>query len=160
MQFKKYIKQRNETVQGLRSFKNTLPTNLKKIIIRKGEIFSKILENWKYIVGINLFKICYPKSIKNTKQLNKKYIKIMVQRGMEVEVEYSKKIIIDKLNAFAGYKIVDSVKIETFENEKSHKKNVKMHVTKNKYSKKISAVKNEKIKKSLEQLEKLMWKNE
>ena len=49
---------------------------------------------------------------------------------------------------------------ETFENEKSHKKNVKMHVTKNKYSKKISTVKNEKIKKSLEQLEKLMWKNE
>ena len=69
MQFKKYIKQRNETVQGLRSFKNTLPTNLKKIIIRKGEIFSKILENWKYIVGINLFKICYPKSIKNTLKL-------------------------------------------------------------------------------------------
>tara|TARA_B100000945_G_scaffold278564_1_gene244423 strand:+ start:246 stop:725 length:480 start_codon:yes stop_codon:yes gene_type:complete len=158
MQFKKYTKQRSRTIQGLRSFKNTLPTNVKKIIIRKGEIFSNILENWKFIVGDDLFKICHPKSIKNTKQFRKRYLKIMVQKGTEVEVEYSKNVIIDKLNSFVGYKIVDTIKIETFERETSHKKNKKRYAAKSNYSKKISSVKNDKIKKSLIELEKLIKK--
>ena len=33
--------QRNKTIQGLRSFKNTLPTSIKKIVLRKGENFLK-----------------------------------------------------------------------------------------------------------------------
>ena len=36
---------------------------------KKGHIFSETLNNWKYIVGDNLFKICYPKSFKNSKAL-------------------------------------------------------------------------------------------
>ena len=32
MQFKKYFKQRNGSIQGLRSLKDTLPTNIKKAI--------------------------------------------------------------------------------------------------------------------------------
>ena len=34
-------KQRYNSIQGLRSFKNTLPTKVKKIISKKGEIYSK-----------------------------------------------------------------------------------------------------------------------
>ena len=55
-------KQRYNSIQGLRSFKNTLPTKIKKIISKKGEIYSKTLDNWKYLVGKDLFNICYPKS--------------------------------------------------------------------------------------------------
>ena len=51
MSFKNNIKQRNRSFQGLRSFKDTLPTNIKKIIKKKGHIFSETLNNWKYIVG-------------------------------------------------------------------------------------------------------------
>ena len=50
MQFKKYTKQRNGSIQGLRSFKDTLPKNIKKVINKKGHIYSETLNNWKYIV--------------------------------------------------------------------------------------------------------------
>ena len=66
MQFKNNIKQRFKTIQGLRSLKDTLPKNIKKIIKKKGHIFSETLNNWKYIVGNEIFQICYPKSFKNS----------------------------------------------------------------------------------------------
>ena len=51
MKFKTDSKQRIKVIQGLRSFKNTLPPKVKKIINKKGQIYSKTLENWKKIVG-------------------------------------------------------------------------------------------------------------
>ena len=63
MQFKNNTKQRNASIQGLRSFKDTLPKNVKKIINKKGHVYSETLSNWKYLVGSELFKICYPKKL-------------------------------------------------------------------------------------------------
>ena len=51
MRSRNNTKQRNKVIQGLRSFKDTLPKNIKRIIIKKGHIFSETLNNWKYIVG-------------------------------------------------------------------------------------------------------------
>ena len=87
MQFKKYTKQRSNSIQGLRSFKDTLPKNIKKIINKKGHIYSETLNNWKYIVGDNLFKICYPKSFKNSNRLGVSTLSIMVKRGHEFHIE-------------------------------------------------------------------------
>ena len=154
MRYKNNIKQRFGSIQGLRSFKDTLPKNIKKVIINRGQIYSETLNNWKLIVGENLFKICYPKSIKKIDQFQKKTLKIMVSRGSEVDVEYSKQNIIDKLNSYLGYEAVNSIKIETFEKEILGKNIKKKHVTKNNYSKKIYTVKNEKIKNSLLEFEK------
>jgi hypothetical protein len=64
MQFKNNTKQRFKTIQGLRSFKDTLPKNIKKIIKKKGHIFSETLNNWKYIVGDDLFKYAIPNPLK------------------------------------------------------------------------------------------------
>ena len=58
MQFKNNTKRGNVTIQGLRSFKDTLPKNVKKIINKKGHIYSETLGNWRYIVGDDLFKVC------------------------------------------------------------------------------------------------------
>ena len=58
MEFKNNTKHRYKTIQGLRSFKNTLPQNVKKIISKKGHIYSETLDNWRYIVGDDLFKVC------------------------------------------------------------------------------------------------------
>lgn len=91
MQFKNNIKQRFKTIQGLRSFKDTLPKNIKKIIKKKGHIFSETLNNWKYIVGDDLFQICYPKSFKNSNRFGVSTLQIMVKRGHEIDLEYSKK---------------------------------------------------------------------
>ena len=38
MQYKKYTKQSVESIQGLRSFKDTLPKNKKKVIDKRGHI--------------------------------------------------------------------------------------------------------------------------
>ena len=99
MRTKHNIKQRYKTVQGLRSFKDTLPTMIKKILTKKGEIYSKTLDNWKYLVGHELFKICYPKSFRKS-NVKGKTLTIMVKHGYEVDVEYSKQLIIDKINFF------------------------------------------------------------
>ncbi len=152
MQFKKYTKQRNRSIQGLRSFKDTLPKNIKKIINKKGHIYSETLSNWKYIVGNDLFKICYPKSFKNSNKFGVSTLQIMVKRGNEVDLEYSKKLIMDKMNSFFGYSVVEKLKFISFDNEMnffSKKNDQKKNVTNNKFQKKINSVKNEKIKKSL-----------
>ena len=158
MQFKKYTKQRNRYIQGLRSFKDTLPKNIKKIINKKGHIYSETLNNWKYIVGESLFKVCYPKSFKNSNRFGVSTLSIMVKRGHEIDMEYSKKEIIDKMNSFFGYLVVEKLKFICFqsENENTSKNyNQTMNVTKNKYQKKLSKVKNEKIRKSLIELAKV-----
>ena len=158
MQFKKYTKQRNGSIQGLRSFKDTLPKNIKKVINKKGHIYSETLSNWKYIVGENLFKICYPKSFKNSNRFGVSTLVIMVRRGHEVDLEYSKKEIIDKMNNFFGYSVVEKLKFTSFNDEKeilSKNENKQENVTNKKYQKKINDVKNEKIKKSLLELTKV-----
>ena len=158
MQFKKYTKQRNKTIQGLRSFKDTLPKNIKKVINKKGHIYSETLNNWKYIVGEKLFRVCYPKSFKNSNKFGVSTLLIMVKRGHEVDLEYSKKEIIDKMNSFFGYLVVEKLKFTSFDDEQktlSKKNNQEENVTNNKYQKKIDDIKNEKIKRSLIELTKV-----
>ena len=158
MQFKKYIKQRNKSIQGLRSFKDTLPKKIKRIINKKGHIYSETLDNWKYIVGENLFKICYPKSFKNSNKFGVSTLLIMVKRGHEIDLEYSKKEIIDKMNSFFGYSVVEKLKFINFDDEKDNllkEIDLEENVTNKKYQKKLDDVKNEKIKKSLLKLMKV-----
>ena len=156
MEFKYNTKQRTKTIQGLRSFKDTLPKKIKKILNKKGHIYSETLENWRYIVGNELFEVCYPKSFKNSNKLGTSCLNIMVKRGHEVDVEYSKKLIINKMNSFFGYNIVEKVKLITFEGEQEKfKKNKITDVTKSQHIDKISTIKNDKIKNSLIELSKL-----
>ncbi len=155
MRYKNNIKQRFGTIQGLRSFKDTLPKNIKKVITNRGQIYSETLNNWKFIVGENLFRICYPKSFKNSNKFGVSTLLIMVKRGHEIDLEYSKKDIIDKMNNFFGKVIVEKIKFKSFEKEQKINTNTtlfKKSETKNKYQNKINDVKNEKIKKSLLEL--------
>ena len=161
MYFKKYTKQRNITIQGLRSFKDTLPKNIKRIINKKGHIYTETLNNWKFIAGENLFKICYPKSFKNSNRFGVSTLFIMVKRGHEVDMEYSKKEIMDKMNSFFGYSVVEKLKFISFDDDQSilsTKKNNDKNVTIKKYQNKIKDIKNDKIKKSLIELTKVFKK--
>ena len=160
MQFKKYTKQRNGSIQGLRSIKDTLPKNIKKVINKRGQIFSEILNNWKYIAGENLFKVSYPKSYKNSNKFSVSKLVIMVKRGHEVDLEYSKKQIMDKMNGFFGYVVVEKLKFINFDDNKNKSKNDQNYkdendVTIDKYTDRIYTIKNEKIKKSLIKLAKV-----
>ena len=157
MQFRNNTKQRNKVIQGLRSFKDTLPKNIKKIIKKKGYIFSETLNNWKYIVGDDLFKVCYPKSFKNSNKLGVSCLLIMVKRGHEVDMEYSKKQILDKMNNYFGYSVVEKLKLISFDDDQTNFKKTKINhdVTNSKYMNEIVDIKNDKIKKSLIELSKL-----
>jgi len=159
MEFKNNTKHRYKTIQGLRSFKNTLPKNVKKIIGKKGHIYSETLDNWKYIVGDELFKVCFPKSFKSSSRLGPSYLNIMVKRGHEVDLEYSKKSILDKLNSYLGYNAVEKLKFTSFEGEELElKEKINKDATNNEYKEKISKIKNDKVKKSLIELSKYFKK--
>ena len=157
MHFKKYTKQRN-TFQGLRSFRDTLPKSIKKIINKKGHIYSETLNNWKYIVGEKLFKICYPKSFKNSNRFGVSTLLVMVKRGHEVDLEYSKKEIMNKMNSFFGYSVVEKLKFVSFDDNQnilSSDTDEENNVTIIKYQNKINDIKNNKIKKSIMELTKV-----
>jgi len=158
MQFKNNTKQGFKTIQGLRSFKDTLPKNIKKIIKKKGHIFSETLGNWKYIVGNEIFQICYPKSFKNSNKFGVSTLQVMVKRGHEIDLEYSKKEIMDKMNSFFGYAVVEKLKFISFDDAQTKFKKIdenENYVTNSKYTDRISDIKNDKIKKSLLELTKL-----
>ena len=158
MYFKNNTKQRLRSIQGLRSFKDTLPTSVKKVINKRGHIFSEILNNWKFLVGESLFKVCFPKSFKNSNKFGVSTLLIMVKRGHEIDLEYSKKEIIDKVNNFFGNTVIEKIKFTTFEEERKQAisdKTEKKAVTRKTYHEKIESVKNENIKKSLIELTKV-----
>ena len=82
----------------------------------------------------------------------------MVKRGHEVDLEYSKKKIMDKMNTFFGYNVVEKIKLTSFDNQKQttvKKLDQGNDVTNTKYHQKIDSVRNDKIKKSLLELTKV-----
>ena len=158
MQSRNNTKQRSQSIQGLRSFKDTLPKNVKRIINKKGQIYSETLSNWKYLVGDELFKCCYPKAFKNSNKFTVSTLVIMVKRGHEIDMEYSKKDILNKMNTYFGYSVVEKLKFISFDDEQKVSPTLEINdknVTINKYKDKISHVRNDKIKKSLLELAKV-----
>ena len=124
----------------------------------RDSIYSETLGNWRYIVGDDLFKVCYPKIFKNSNKFGVSTLMVMVKRGHEVDMEYSKKDILDKMSSFFGYSVVKKIKFISFDDERKifpkkelHQENVAI----NKYQNKINDVKNDKIKKSLIELTKV-----
>jgi hypothetical protein len=82
----------------------------------------------------------------------------MVKRGHEVDLEYSKKNILDKMNSFFGYSVLEKLKFISFDDEQRifvKPNNKQENVAIDKYKNKINDVKNEKIKKSLIELTKV-----
>jgi len=135
-----------------------LPKSIKKIINKKGHIYSETLNNWKYIVGEKLFKICYPKSFKNSNRFGVSTLLVMVKRGHEVDLEYSKKEIMNKMNSFFGYSVVEKLKFVSFDDNQnilSSDTDKENNVTIIKYQNKINDIKNNKIKKSIMELTKV-----
>ena len=151
MHFKNNIKHRRFHIQGLRSFKDTLPKNIKKILNKKGYIYSDILNRWNYLVGKNVADIAYPKSFKPGLKNEPGTLIIKIKRGTEIEMEYSKNQIINKINSYFGYKTIHKIRLETFQ-IKSFKKKEKLPISdkqKNKYLHLIKNIKNDKLRKSL-----------
>ena len=80
----------------------------------------------------------------------------MVLRGFEVELEYSKQKIIDKLNYFFRKEIVNKIKLKTFDKHLDTVKNFKnINATKSSLKLNTDNIKNSALKKSLFELTKV-----
>ena len=78
---------------------------------------------------------------------------LSVERGNEINVEYSKKDIINKVNGYFGYKLIGEIRLQTFNsaNIKQKKQNILSKSSK-KFEKKINEIKNKDIRNSLSKL--------
>jgi len=160
MHRKQNNKESKTYVQGLRPFGNTLPRGLRGILKKNGYNYSEIISKWRLLVGKDISNCSYPKSIKMRNGNSNGTLVIEIKRGDEIQIEYAKKEIMDKINSYFGYKLIDEIKLQTFGSQT--KKNEGRKITEN-FSKnlqdKIEKIKNESIKNSLSELLKTI-KNE
>ena len=144
----KQNKQSRTYVQGLRPFGNTLPRGLKGILKKNGYNYSEIISKWNILVGKDISDCAYPKSIKMKKGDSNGTLVLAIKRGDEINIEYSKREIIDKINSYFGYKLINEIKLQTFnsESKKTKNKNNLEKFSKN-LQEKIEQIKSESIKK-------------
>ena len=137
-------------VQGLRAFGNTLPRGLKGILKKSGFNYSEIIGKWGNLVGKEISECSYPKSIKMKKGSKNGTLILSVKRGDEITIEFSKKDIINKINSYFGYQLINQVKLESFSVDNKRKKNNNkiVNLPKN-LQNKINQIKNENIRNSL-----------
>ena len=84
---------------------------------------------------------------------------LLVERGNEINVEYSKKDIINKINSYFGYQLISEIRLQTFSpiSKKEKEKNI-INNSPKKFDKKINEIKNKDIRDSLSQLLKIAKK--
>ena len=155
MHFNKNNNELKKHIQGLRKFKFTVPKNIKKIINKRGSMFYDILQKWDYLVGEKIASVAYPKSVSICNEGRIKSLKLAIQRGNEILIEYSKKEIIDKLNSYFGYNAINNIRIEqVVKNKKSWKENryTKYNKLDEKYHNKISKIKSKNVRNALLEL--------
>ena len=140
-------------VQGLRAFGNTLPRGVRGILKKNGYNYSEIINKWNFLVGKDISNLCFPKAIKMSKSEKNGTLILSVQRGNEIDVEYSKKEIINKINSFFGYQLINEIRLQASNSSKkvNLKKNI-LTTSAKKYKKKINEIKNKDIQNSLSQL--------
>jgi len=140
-------------VQGLRPFGQTLPRGIKGILKKSGYNYSEIVSKWNMLVGKNISSCSYPKSIKITNKNINGTLFLAVKRGDEITVEYSKKEIINKINSYFGYRLIDKIRLQAINSESKIAKNKNiMGKFKKNFGKKINEIKSENIRNSLSRL--------
>ena len=137
-------------IQGLRPFSSSIPKTLKKHLKKGGYNYSNIVDNWTKMVSKKISDSCYPITVKMGKEMRNGTLVLNVLHGKELEIEYAKKEIIDKINSFFGYNCIGQVTLKIVQ-EKIKPKQDQFPKIKNlsKINKKIDNVKNNQLKSSL-----------
>ena len=99
-------------IQGLRPFSSSIPKTLKKHLRKGGYNYSNIVDNWTKMVSKKISDACYPLTVKMGKEMRNGTLILNVVHGKEMEVEYEKKEIIDKINSFFGYNCISQVTLK------------------------------------------------
>jgi hypothetical protein len=148
-----HSKNNNKTqtfIQGLRPFSSSIPKTLRKHLRKGGYNYSNIIDNWTKMVSKKISDASYPVTIKMGKEMRDGTLVLNVIHGKEMEIEYEKKEIIDKINSFFGYNCISSVTLKIVQdkidlNEKVYPKIKNL----SKIKEKMSKVDNKELKSSL-----------
>lgn len=148
-----HSKNNNKTqsfIQGLRPFSSSIPKTLKKHLRKGGYNYSNIVDNWTNMVSKKISDACYPLNLKMGKEMRDGTLVLNVIHGKEMEVEYKKTVIIEKINSFFGYNCISHITLKIVQ-DKININNKVFPKIKNlsKIEKTMNKVGNEKLKISL-----------
>ena len=134
----------------MKPFSTSIPKTLKKYLRKGGFNYSSIVDNWTKMVNKNISDSCYPITVKMGKEMRNGTLVLNVIHGKELEIEYTKKEIIDKINSFFGYNCISQITLKIIQEKIKIKQN-KFPKIKNfsKINEKINKVNNNQLKSSL-----------
>ena len=140
-------------IQGLKPFSSSIPKTLKKYLKKSGYNYSNIVDNWTKMVSKKISDACYPITVKMGKEMRDGTLVLNVLHGKELEIEYSKKEIIEKINSFFGYSCINKIILKIVTEKVKNRKN-KFPRIKNlsKINQKIEEINNDELKSSLNNL--------
>ena len=110
-----HSKNNNKTktfIQGLRPFSSSIPKTLRKHLRKGGYNYSNIIDNWTKMVSKKISDASYPVTIKMGKEMRNGTLILNVIHGKEMEIEYEKGEIIEKINSFFGYNCISSITLK------------------------------------------------
>jgi len=137
-------------IQGLRPFSSSIPKTLKKHLRKGGYNYSNIVDNWTKMVDKKISNACYPITVKMGKEMKDGTLVLNVIHGKEMEVEYEKTKIIDKINSFFGYNCISHVTLKIIQDKIRLADKIHPNIKNlSKIEKKLSKVNNEELKISL-----------
>ncbi len=99
------------------------------------------------MVGKDISSYCYPSNIKTAKDMSNGTLILNVIHGNEIDVEYKKQEIIDKINSFFGFNCIKEIKLKIVQKSKKFSDQTLV-----KYNEKLKDIKNEELKESLNKL--------
>ena len=134
----------------MRPIANLIPKDLKRIIKKGGYNFNSLVDKWTVIVGKEISSCSYPIDLKIGRDLKNGTVFLNVQHGKEVDIEYNKKNIIDKINSFFGYNCISNIALKIIENKINKRDKILPKIKNlNSVEKKIKNIDNEQLKISL-----------
>ena len=133
-------------IQGLRPFSSSIPKTLKKYLKKGGYNYSNIVDNWTSITSKKISDSCYPSSVKMNKEMREGTLILNVIHGKEMEIEYEKSEIIDKINSFFGYNCINNIILKIVQEKIEKKKNFPKINNFDKINEKMNKVSNENLK--------------
>jgi len=137
-------------IQGLRPFSSSIPKTLRKHLKKGGYNYANIVDNWTKMVSDKVSNACYPITVKMGKEMKKGNLVLNVLHGKEIEVEYQKNEIIDKINSFFGYQCISSITLKIIQDKICARKiNLPKIKNLNEVEKKIDKVSDTRLKNSL-----------
>ena len=110
-----HSKNNNKTltfIQGLRPFSSSIPKTLKKHLRKGSYNYSNIIDNWTKMVNKKISDACYPITVKMGKEMKDGTLVLNVIHGKEMEIEYEKTEIMDKINSFFGYNCISHITLK------------------------------------------------